>query len=51
MELALRGYVTEPDQIHPANWPAPRHPAPVIAPTLRRVIDGALTFAISGDSA
>jgi len=51
MELALRGYVTEPDGIDPTNWPAPLDPAPVIAPTLRRVLDAALNFAISGESA
>jgi formiminoglutamase len=51
MELALRGYVTEPDSIDPANWPAPLDPAPAIAPTLRRVIAAARDFAISGESA
>jgi formiminoglutamase len=51
MELALRGYVTEPDPIDPTNWPAPLDAAPVIAPTLRRVLDAALNFAISGESA
>jgi formiminoglutamase len=51
MELALRGYVTEPDTIDPANWPAPFDPAPAIAPTLRRVIAAACDFAISGETA
>ena len=51
MELALRGYVNEPEAIGPHNWPAPIDPAPAIAPTLRRVIDAALAFAISGDTA
>ena len=51
MELALRGYVDEPVSIDPTNWPAPLDPAPVIAPTLRRVLDAALAFAISGESA
>jgi formiminoglutamase len=51
MELALRGYVTEPDTVDPTNWPAPLDPAPVIAPTLHRVLDAALNFAISGESA
>jgi formiminoglutamase len=51
MELALRGYVAEPDAIDPANWPAPLAAAPAIAPTLRRVIEAALAFAISGETA
>jgi formiminoglutamase len=51
MELALRGYVAEPDRVDPTNWPAPLDPAPAIAPTLRRVLDAALSFAISGESA
>lgn len=51
MELALRGYVAEPDAIAPANWPAPLDAAPAIAPTLRRVIQAALAFAISGETA
>ena len=51
MELALRGYVTEPVTIDPTNWPAPLDPAPVIAPTLHAVLGAALTFAISGESA
>ena len=51
MELALRGYVTEPDAIDPANWPAPLDPSPAVTPILRRVLDAALTFAITGESA
>jgi len=51
MELALRGYLAEPAIINPTNWPAPLDPAPVIAPTLRSVLDAALAFAISGESA
>ena len=51
MELALRGYLAEPAIITASNWPAPLDPAPVIAPTLRRVIDVALHFAISGEFA
>ena len=45
MELALRGYVAEPEHVDPENWPAPLDPAPAIAPTLRRVIEAALNFA------
>ena len=51
MELALRGYVAEPALIDLTSWPAPIATAPVIAPVLRRVIDAALTFAISGEPA
>jgi len=51
MELALRGYVAEPEAIDPHNWPAPIDLAPAIAATLRRVIDAALAFAISGETA
>jgi N-formylglutamate deformylase len=51
MELSLRGYVDEPDAVTPANWPAALAAAPVIAPTLRRVLDAALAFARQGDPA
>ncbi len=51
MELAMRGYLTEPATITPANWPAPLHLAPAITPTLHRVVDAALAFALSGDFA
>jgi len=51
MELALRGYVAEPASIDPTSWPAPLATAPAIAPVLRRVIDAALAFAISGEPA
>ena len=51
MELALRGYVAEPATIDPANWPAPLDAAPVVTPILRGVLDAALTFAKSGESA
>jgi N-formylglutamate deformylase len=45
MELSLRGYVDEPDDVTPANWPAPLAAEPVIAPTLRAVLNAALAFA------
>ena len=45
IELAMRGYLTEPAGPTPANWPAPLNPAPVIAPTLQALIGACLTFA------
>ena len=51
MELALRGYIAEPETVSPSNWPAPLVAAPVIAPTLRRVLKAALAFAIPGETA
>jgi formiminoglutamase len=51
MELALRGYLDEPATIDPTNWPAPIAAAPVIAPTLRRVLEAALAFARQGETA
>ena len=45
MELAMRGYLTEPDAPALENWPAPLAEAPVVLPTLHRVIDACLDFA------
>ena len=45
MELAMRGYLTEPAELTPAKWPAPLNPAPPIAPTLQALIGACLTFA------
>lgn len=45
MELAMRGYLTELATPSAANWPAPLHPAPPIAPTLQALIGACLTFA------
>ena len=45
MELAMRGYLAEPAELTPANWPAPLHPAPPIAPALHALIAACLTFA------
>jgi formiminoglutamase len=45
MELAMRGYLTEPERPGPENWPAPLDPDPAILPTLRRVLDACLAFA------
>jgi formiminoglutamase len=47
MELAIRGYMDEPDEPTPANWPTaydgPRA-APLIA-TLQTILKAALAFA------
>ena len=45
MELAMRGYLTEPETLTDSNWPAPLDPAPAIRPTLHQVIAAALDFA------
>jgi len=45
MELAMRGYMAEPDSITPETWPVPILPAPPIASTLHAVIAAALAFA------
>lgn len=45
MELAMRGYLAEPEEPSPDNWPAPLADAPAVLPTLRRVIDVCLDFA------
>jgi formiminoglutamase len=45
MELAQRGYMTEPATINEANWPSPLDPDPAILPILRQVIAAALDFA------
>ncbi|WP_432770814.1 MAG: N-formylglutamate deformylase [Sphingopyxis sp.] len=45
MELAMRGYLTEPDTPTAADWPAPVDPNPAIMPALRLVIAAALDFA------
>lgn len=45
MELAMRGYLDEPDDVNETNWPAPMHSHPKIEPTLRALIGACLTFA------
>ena len=45
MELAMRGYLAEPDVPSPGTWPAPLAPEPEIAPTLHALIDACLAFA------
>lgn len=44
MELAMRGYLTEPDVPDETNWPAPMLADPPIAPTLRAVLNACLDF-------
>ena len=47
MELAMRGYLREPETVDPANWPvafAPDWAAPVTS-VLRAALEGALAFA------
>ena len=45
MELAQRGYMSEPDTITHANWPSPLDPNPAIRPVLEQVIAATLDFA------
>ena len=47
MELAMRGYMAEPDDIIPDTWPAPLDPdrAARLTPTLRAVLDACLSLA------
>lgn len=45
MELAMRGYMTEPDVPTEANWPSRPDPDPAILPTLRQAIAACLDFA------
>ncbi len=45
MELAMRGYMTEPAEADESNWPSPLYPAPAILPVLRQVIAATLDFA------
>lgn len=45
MELAMRGYLEEPDAPSPENWPAPLLAKPPVAPILHAVLAACLTFA------
>jgi formiminoglutamase len=45
MELAMRGYMAEPAQPDPDNWPAPIAAAPAVLPTLKQIIEACLAFA------
>ena len=44
MELAMRGYMTEPDRPDAANWPTAMLDPPPIAPMLRAVLTACLDF-------
>jgi formiminoglutamase len=45
MELAMRGYLAEPDVPDETNWPAPMLRNPPIAPQLRAILTACLDFA------
>lgn len=45
MELAMRGYLTEPEAPSPDNWPAPLGTQPAVLPVLHRIIEACLDFA------
>ena len=45
MELAMRGYLDEPDLPDETNWPGALHREPAILPTLKALIGACLTFA------
>lgn len=45
MELAQRGYMDEPTDYAPGQWPTPLLSTPVILPVLQRVITAILDFA------
>ncbi|MFD1787150.1 N-formylglutamate deformylase [Sphingomonas floccifaciens] len=44
MELAMRGYMAEPDTPDESNWPTPMLDQPPIAPMLRAVLTACLDF-------
>jgi N-formylglutamate deformylase len=45
MELAMRGYLEEPDSPSPANWPPPFDPATPLIADLESILSACLTFA------
>ncbi|WP_257539850.1 N-formylglutamate deformylase [Sphingobium sp. CFD-1] len=47
MELAMRGYMDEPDILDEGNWPPPFNPAraAAIVPILTRILQACITFA------
>lgn len=51
MELAMRGYLAEPDDFTPANWPAPIGPqADRLRPTLRNILQECIDWTRSPDA-
>ena len=44
MELAMRGYMAEPAQPGPDNWPTMIDPEPAIAPVLRTILNACIDF-------
>jgi len=45
MELAMRGYMDDPQAPHEGDWPGTKHAHPAIEPTLKALIGACLTFA------
>lgn len=45
MELAMRGYLAEPDSITAENWPAPFDPATPLIADLTQILQACLAFA------
>ncbi|SKB48875.1 N-formylglutamate deformylase [Sphingopyxis flava] len=45
MELAMRGYMAEPEILSELDWPPPIDPHPPIRPVLRQLLAAALAFA------
>jgi formiminoglutamase len=45
MELAMRGYMAEPQPVDPGNWPSPLAAEPAILPILEQVVGACLAFA------
>ncbi len=45
MELAMRGYMAEPESPAPDNWPAPIDPDPAIRPILADILTACIAFA------
>lgn len=45
MELAMRGYMAEPESLDEENWPTAIDPDPPVLETLRRILAACLAFA------
>lgn len=45
MELAIRGYMVEPDPPAPQTWPTPLDPNPAIGSVLKAILETCMTFA------